>query len=863
MALTVEEVEAVLRLRDELSSKLRTVNSNLGQTQGFLSSAASALTGFVGAQAIIGAVGGAFSMLKNAAMGMNQTLETSTLQFTTLMGDADKARQHVEYLFEFAKKTPFETGPIIQASRMMQTFGGEALNSQKNLQLLGDASAATSAPIDQLGFWVGRLYAMLKGGQPFGEAAMRLQELAVLTPEARQKMEALQKAGGSTSEVFGVFQQSLEKFTGGMVKQAGTWAGVTSTFTDTVNILSAKAMKPLFTTMRDLLGSMNEVFGSDEFEKKAEALSNVIASGLNVAIDATKSLFSTLSGVVETVRTNFQNLQSSGLDLKMVWQEIQGLGEGLYSILGSLFTAVQNVYAASGSMSTAWSAILTVGGALWDIFKLIFDVVVAVNEKFGLLEKIGTVVGTVMKAFYTRLEQVGNALSWVADKLRWLLESVGLLEEETQSATDVALTPAVEVLDELEGAAGNLGSTLTGSVVPAIGSLNEGMEETRVLSEKQVKALAKQAQELRDYYNWVGEREIELAAQKLKAEKDYADGQRQIMNDIGVAQMEAEAKRREEHKKTIDAFQKAERDWMNEQGLRLMEMDQKNALHWSTKALGYVQNFIKNSSAELGKLQTFVTGHLTKIFGGGGLMETIIGGGLNMVFGPVGGLVGKLFKEGFDQLVNIAWEGLKKIGGFFKKLFGGPSAEELAGREVVSKFEENLHKMLNDSQKLEAGNDSWKMTVVAIRDAYIAAGLSEQQALTDAERLWKSSKMSAEEQKKVIDDITKNMQGFGDAARDAGDAIKNIPRDIVINGRYNIPDFPTAGEPLPEYHKGGRVPRTGVALLRAGETVTPPGGGRGRGEGFSQILGALQAILEEQQSQRVLLPRLIKAGAQL
>jgi hypothetical protein len=97
-----------------------------------------------------------------------------------------------------------------------------------------------------------------------------------------------------------------------------------------------------------------------------------------------------------------------------------------------------------------------------------------------------------------------------------------------------------------------------------------------------------------------------------------------------------------------------------------------------------------------------------------GLVEGLTGGeGLSGFFSGIGsGMVeslGGILTGGLTSLINmgvgIVWEGLKKIGGFFKDLFGGPSAEELAGREVVANFEANLATMLTDAQKIEAGNE--------------------------------------------------------------------------------------------------------------------------------------------------------------
>ena len=246
-----------------------TVGGGLGQveqqarsfSQRFQGSINSMLTGVqrYAKQAMAGlglAVAAGFAMAVRSAIQTNAQLETTRLQFTTLMGSAEQAEEHVASLFEIAKKTPFETGPIIQASLKLQTFGGAALNTRDNILLLGDAAAATNAPIDELGFWVGRLYSNIQAGQPFGEAAMRLQELAVMSPQARQEMEALQKSGAAAAEVFGVFQEDLTRFTGAMEKQASTWSGLGSTLSDQATLLIGEGMQNAFEAAK---GELQEI----------------------------------------------------------------------------------------------------------------------------------------------------------------------------------------------------------------------------------------------------------------------------------------------------------------------------------------------------------------------------------------------------------------------------------------------------------------------------------------------------------------------------------------------------------------------------------------------------------------------------
>ena len=159
--------------------------------------------------------------------------ETLTVQFKTLLGSAEEAKRRMASLAEFAEVTPFNLDEVVKASRTLTVMSDNALGTEYSLRLVGDAAAATGASFEEVAFWVGRAYAMIKGGQPFGEAALRLQELGILTPAVRQEMEALQASGAKNSEVWEAFAARLEEFDGAMVDLSQTGDGLTSTLEDT------------------------------------------------------------------------------------------------------------------------------------------------------------------------------------------------------------------------------------------------------------------------------------------------------------------------------------------------------------------------------------------------------------------------------------------------------------------------------------------------------------------------------------------------------------------------------------------------------------------------------------------------------
>lgn len=312
----------------EYSSGIANVERQTHGLASTLQNASSVALGVVGALSSIAVASGAFDFVKSSALDMNASLEKSTLQFTTLMGDSDKAAQHVRGLFNFAAKTPFETGPIIEASRIMATFGGSALDTTKNLTLFGDAAAATSAPINEVTFWMSRAYAAIQGGQPFGEARMRLMELGILTPQVAAHLEAMSNAGAKSSTQWDVLTGALGKFNGAMALQANTWEGLTSSLSDNAHIAIATAFEPLFEhgkqTLTSILQWINDLSQSGAlqvFASKLEVVLGYMDFFGTVLVDYAKDAYNWGSNIVN----QFADGLSSAIDL--ISQVITEIGD--------------------------------------------------------------------------------------------------------------------------------------------------------------------------------------------------------------------------------------------------------------------------------------------------------------------------------------------------------------------------------------------------------------------------------------------------------------------------------------------------------------------------------------------------------
>lgn len=319
------------------------IQSGLGSALGKIGGIGQAAFLGVGAAAI-----GGFGMAMKSAIDMNASLETSTLQFTTLMGDADKAQEHVKGLFDFAAATPFESQQIIDASLKLQTFGGEALNTMENLQLVGDASAAVGAPIDEVSFWVGRLYSNLQAGQPFGEAAARLQEMGIMAPAARTELENMQASGASASDIFATFQGQLGTFTGAMETQAGTWQGLMSTIKDNLNMAMAEGLQPFFDLAKQGLEALAGWLSSPAVQQAIQDLAQRLRDVVTVIAEFVNE------HVLPFVQKYGPELKGALIALAAAFGALMVIG-AIVTLVGMLTNPITLIIAAVGLLGAAWA----------------------------------------------------------------------------------------------------------------------------------------------------------------------------------------------------------------------------------------------------------------------------------------------------------------------------------------------------------------------------------------------------------------------------------------------------------------------------------------------------------------------------
>ena len=207
--------------------------SGFAKVKNALASVASKVKGFA---AKIGSnlmnIKAGFDMLAGAARSIGGLLqkaldaETMTVQFKTLMGSMDDAKQHMEMLKELGATPPFSMEEFAAASRQMMVMSDGALGMRGSLELVGDAAAATGKPIEEVGNAVARAYAMIRDGVPISRTVAQLRNMGLITPEVAASLDELQKSGASSLDIWDKLEEALSKYKGAMEETEETGNGM-------------------------------------------------------------------------------------------------------------------------------------------------------------------------------------------------------------------------------------------------------------------------------------------------------------------------------------------------------------------------------------------------------------------------------------------------------------------------------------------------------------------------------------------------------------------------------------------------------------------------------------------------------------
>jgi tape measure domain-containing protein len=268
------------------------------------------LKAFTGAVTVAGAAVGA---LGSIGVKYNAEMEQYMSSFTTMLGSAEKATNHLNELKEFAAKTPFELGDLAKASTTLQAFGTDAKDITPTLKTLGDISLGNKEKFNGLALVFGQVQSQ---GKLMGQDLMQMinngfNPLQIISEKTGKSMSELKDEMSKGQISFEMVAEAMQiatseggKFYNAMEGQSKTLVGQWSTLKDNVNALLGEVFLPLSDALKNkVLPAVNSIV-----DKLSESLANgelkdsvnKIAEGFsNLAIKLSELIIDWLPKIIE------------------------------------------------------------------------------------------------------------------------------------------------------------------------------------------------------------------------------------------------------------------------------------------------------------------------------------------------------------------------------------------------------------------------------------------------------------------------------------------------------------------------------------------------------------------------------------
>jgi hypothetical protein len=388
---------------------------------------------------------------------------------------------------------------------------------------------------------------------------------------------------------------------------------------------------------------------------------------------------------------------------------------------------------------------------------------------------IGTAITFVLEAIVTNLSHVINAaaaIPMVGDKFRGVADTVkdAALQIKGMRQSFVEQTKeawaGVTANSEFERVARGIDGTLVGVKK----NMLEAMSATKAMNEK-VKGGVPVLKDFDEGLVKLTKSQKEAIKEKEKLNKEIINFEKGIKNLMFYG-MEPGGKAFKDMKVTAEEFYKSLPPLNTELTAK--------KLVWAEmpKGIKDTESAIKKLKAETGSFgqmfkDTFkqIPNVMLDAIKGGGNVVQAVGSTLGLgignqvvksfgtkITGALGSTLGGAFNAVIPGLGALLGPLASSIGGFFSRMFGGISKEVKEARVDVENFQKQLAATLTEIQKQDAGGQTWKMTMIAVRDAYLSVGKTAGEAELIVKQLWNTDNPKAA--KAAIEEITRVMGGL-------------------------------------------------------------------------------------------------------
>lgn len=400
--------------------------------------------------------------------------EKYSVMMRTLEGSQEKAKKSLDWVSDFAMKTPLELDEVMEAFIKLRTFGMDPMNG--TLMALVDQNAklgGSGETLQRIILGVGQAWTK---GKLQGEEAMQLLEAGVpvwdllakrLHMTTAEIVQLSEKGRLGRKVIIQLVDAMEEASAGASIAQSKTWAGLISNLSDQWARFANKVMdRGVFDALKarlgDILDRVNAMADSGKLDKIAtqwaggflriiSSVDRLVFGFDKLSARGTKlhmpGLFETLPGRLEQIEKRMQPV----VDLFGGWTNTIGLlaaaivGGPLLAAIGSLTTSIVLLGAASSGL-IAKIALLSFGPAVAAIGNLI----TAVRAGYGAIAAFNLVLAAnPIGLVIVGVAALAGAALLIYKNWDFLSEKINGIWQSIKTAFDVGMAYIQPIIDKL------------------------------------------------------------------------------------------------------------------------------------------------------------------------------------------------------------------------------------------------------------------------------------------------------------------------------------------------------------------------------------------------------------------------------
>ena len=336
----VELIAKTAKFKNDSNKALQQVDRSANKVQGRFSRIADVAGGVLSANLITGALS-ALGSLGASAVQLSKDYEQTKVSFEVLTGSVANATTLLEDLDKFSLKTPFEPTEINNSAKTLLGFGRSVQQVKEDLEIIGEASAATGADLQGLAVVFGQVAGAgkLNGGdalQLINQGVPVYDLLSKSLGKSQAELKDLQAQGKITFEdlrnAFDQARQEGGKFENALIKQSTTFAGLASTASGAGKAILRNLGDALLPLVREVLPKI--IDGLFYLVDVAKQVSRPLA---RLFVGTFRTISTTLAPVTDAVRRFFARFDDGRSAMQRFRPILDSVAQG-FAVAGKLIS---------------------------------------------------------------------------------------------------------------------------------------------------------------------------------------------------------------------------------------------------------------------------------------------------------------------------------------------------------------------------------------------------------------------------------------------------------------------------------------------------------------------------------------------